>query len=138
MGRISKVLREAEDGHGGKSLLFYCAGCGMAHQVWVGLGPGPRWGWNGDAERPTFTPSVLVTGQDFTAKGEADFEAWHAAGRPKPAPKFESAPLVCHTFVTDGRIQYLSDSTHALAGQTVDLPPFRWGIDDPDEPSEKD
>ena len=25
-------------------------------------------------------------------------------------------------FVTDGRIQYLADSTHALAGQTVDLP----------------
>ena len=29
---------------------------------------------------------------------------------------------VCHTFVTDGRIQFLSDCTHALAGQTVDLP----------------
>jgi hypothetical protein len=28
----------------------------------------------------------------------------------------------CHSFVTDGRIQFLSDSTHALAGQTVDLP----------------
>ena len=119
MGRISKVLREAEDGHGGKSLLFYCAGCGMAHQVWVGLGPGPRWGWNGDAERPTFTPSVLVNGGRLAVDGK-------------------TMPLVCHSFVTDGRIQYLSDSTHALAGQTVDLPPFRWGIDDPDEPSEKD
>jgi hypothetical protein len=25
-------------------------------------------------------------------------------------------------FVTDGRIQFLGDCTHALAGQTVDLP----------------
>ncbi|MNJ76318.1 hypothetical protein D3C77_735750 [compost metagenome] len=29
---------------------------------------------------------------------------------------------VCHSFVTDGRSQYLTDCTHALAGQTVDLP----------------
>jgi hypothetical protein len=29
--------------------------------------------------------------------------------------------LLCHTFVTDGQIQYLGDCTHALAGQTVDL-----------------
>jgi hypothetical protein len=26
--------------------------------------------------------------------------------------------------VTDGRIQFLGDCTHALAGQTVDLLPF--------------
>ena len=31
-------------------------------------------------------------------------------------------PSVCHSFVTDGRIQFLADSNHALAGQTVDLP----------------
>jgi hypothetical protein len=31
-------------------------------------------------------------------------------------------PNVCHSFVTDGRIQFLTDSNHALAGQTVDLP----------------
>ena len=30
--------------------------------------------------------------------------------------------MACHTFVTDGRIQFLGDCTHALAGQTVDLP----------------
>ena len=28
----------------------------------------------------------------------------------------------CHSFVRSGRIEFLSDSTHALAGQTVDLP----------------
>jgi hypothetical protein len=31
-------------------------------------------------------------------------------------------PVVCHSFVTDGRIQFLEDCTHELAGQTVDLP----------------
>jgi len=28
----------------------------------------------------------------------------------------------CHSFVRDGRIEFLSDCTHALKGQTVDLP----------------
>ncbi len=28
----------------------------------------------------------------------------------------------CHTFITDGRIQFLGDCSHKLAGQTVDLP----------------
>lgn len=31
-------------------------------------------------------------------------------------------PSVCHSFVRDGRIQFLSDCTHKLANQTVDLP----------------
>jgi len=61
------------------------------------------WAWSGGAETPTFRPSVLVTydGPD--------------AGQGK-AP-----PAVCHSFVTDGWIEFLPDSTHALAGQRVEL-----------------
>jgi hypothetical protein len=29
---------------------------------------------------------------------------------------------VCHSFVVDGRMQFLSDCTHVMAGQTVDIP----------------
>jgi len=36
----------------------------------------------------------------------------------------DGIPSVCHSFVTDGRIQFLTDCTHALAGQTVDIPDF--------------
>jgi hypothetical protein len=28
----------------------------------------------------------------------------------------------CHTFITDGRVQFLADCTHELARQTLDLP----------------
>lgn len=100
MGQLSALLRDAEGGR----LMFWCPGCDCAHAIAHGDGPGPRWGWNGEAERPTFTPSVLVRydGADAGQDG---------------AP-----PAVCHSFVTDGRIQFLSDCTHALAGQTVDLP----------------
>ena len=29
----------------------------------------------------------------------------------------------CHSFVTDGKIRFLGDSTHKLKGQTVPLTP---------------
>lgn len=102
----------------------------MAHGVGIGAGPGPRWGYNDNPDRPTFTPSVLVS-----------YEMWEpSAADPQVAAKIKSGEIVqqkvnhiCHSFVTDGRIQYLGDSTHHLAGQTIDLPPFRWGEDDPDD-----
>lgn len=57
----------------------------------------PNWSWNGDVDKPTIKPSILTRGGN------------------------EDHPIVCHSFVNDGKIQFLSDSTHELAGQTVDL-----------------
>jgi len=97
--QLSPLLRSSE----GNGLLFWCPGCGHAHRIQHGEGPGPRWQWNGNADKPTFTPSVLVTWSE------------------------PSGPKVCHSFVTDGRIQFLADSTHGLAGKTVDLHVFPGG-----------
>ncbi len=111
MTALSNVLRELVPG----VLSFWCPGCGVSHSIQYGAGPGPRWGWNGHAERPTFTPSVLVrTGR---------------AVDPAFVPMDGDPPEVCHTFVTDGQIQYLGDCTHALAGQTVPMVAFPdgWG-----------
>lgn len=44
-------------------LSFICPGCGFPHQVTIGQGDGPRWDWNHDYVRPTFNPSILVTGK---------------------------------------------------------------------------
>jgi hypothetical protein len=107
MGALSSRLRSVEGG----LVSFWCPGCDCAHAVGVGEGDGARWGYNGNPDAPTFTPSVLVTynGSD----------AGQDRGDGKSAPS-----AVCHSFVTDGRIQFLGDCTHALAGQTVDLPDF--------------
>lgn len=94
---LSRCLASSAEGR----LTFFCNGCDMPHSISVGEGQGPRWTYNGNADSPTFTPSVLVS--------------WTERDQPK----------VCHSFVTDGRIQYLSDCTHSLAGQVVDLPD--WG-----------
>jgi Family of unknown function (DUF6527) len=87
------------------ALAFHCPGCKCHHEVYVrptaNLVTGASWEWNGSMEKPTFTPSLMVS------LGFTD---------PNRSPK------VCHSFVTDGQIKYLSDCTHALAGQTVDLP----------------
>lgn len=101
MSRLSAKLRSAQGGR----LHFYCPGCAAVHGINVGEGPGPRWGWNGNVDRPTFTPSVLVT--------------WSV---PPPREPDDPPDRVCHSFVRDGRIEFLGDCTHALAGQTVDMP----------------
>lgn len=108
----------------GTELLFFCPGCKCAHGVCVTTN---GWGWNGSMESPTFTPSVLVQTTKFTEKGEADYEEWAKAGYPKkPDEKlqFESKPVVCHSFVTDGMIKFLGDCTHELVNQTVPLEEF--------------
>ncbi len=106
MSQISKKLRDWA-GAGSFGFSFYCPGCDHAHTIHTSPG---GWGFNGNLEQPTFTPSVLVT---HAAKPDAseEFKEWRTA-------------RVCHSFVTDGRIQFLSDCTHALAGQTLDLPDF--------------
>lgn len=75
-----------------------CPGCKHAHDVPT---TGPKaWGFNGDMEYPTLTPSVL--------------NRW--------LEENGTARDVCHVFIRDGRIEFLGDCTHALAGQTVDVP----------------
>lgn len=83
--------------------MFRCPGCKSHHLVYVGAGAGPRWEFNGNVDAPTFRPSVLVT-YDGADAGE---EGAH--------------PAVCHSFVTEGRIEFLHDCTHALKGTTVPL-----------------
>lgn len=116
MGALSKILRSVEGG----GLMFWCPGCDGAHMVRIGDGPGPRWGWNGDADRPTFTPSILVRAPRWeppvTAENRADY-----LRAPWTQTRVET---VCHSFVEGGRIRFLSDCTHALAGQVVEIPPW--------------
>lgn len=86
-------------------VIFHCPGCKCEHGVWTSkpAANGAQWSWNGDMVRPTFAPSLLIQ--------------WGGSG-PNDVPR-----RVCHSFVTNGEIQFLTDCTHELAGQTVPLPP---------------
>ena len=112
MAALGTKLRTMEGHHVG----FWCPGCDEMHIVRVAPHP-HAWGFNGNGDAPTFTPSVLVQG---TKRMTDDEHARAMAGEELNLPK-----TVCHSFVTDGCIQFLSDCTHALAGQTVPLPDLR-------------
>jgi hypothetical protein len=105
----AKVYREGDGENAQDYLWFYCVGCQTNHRVPV---TGPRkWNWNGSEEKPTLTPSIKVTWHKTTDAGTARVTDSNG----------NDVMHVCHSFVTEGRIQYLGDCTHELAGQTVDL-----------------
>lgn len=70
-------------------IFFFCPACEYAHKI------NDTWEWNKDLVKPTFSPSILVTGMKR-----------------------------CHSYVRDGKIEYLSDCDHTFAGKTVELEPF--------------
>lgn len=89
----------------GRRCWIWCPGCDMAHAPAIvgedGTAPtGPCWDWNGhDDEHFGIEPSLLV-------------QEWNGPGS------------VCHSFIRDGRWEFLGDSTHALAGKTVPMVPL--------------
>ena len=123
MSALSKLLHQRP----GNRLFFWCPGCKASHQIQHGDGPGERWRWNGDAEKPTFSPSVLVRGirGDMNEAERAAYDdAFEKCGRTSAILSDTRFTTVCHSYVTDGRIQFLSDCTHLLAGQAVPMAEF--------------
>lgn len=111
--------------YGAEEFYIKCPGCKGLHIFTVGYdspadmekakairgdGKAPVWTFNRNLGRPTFQPSMLVTWGGWENK---DSNGRLISNVPKG---------VCHSFVTDGKIQFLNDCTHALKGQTVDLP----------------
>lgn len=90
-----------EVSEGSMKLAYLCPGCRMSHEL--NLGPDkPNWQWDGNAEAPTLHPSVNIN----------------------MAATVTSKSFVCHSWVRNGMIEFLNDSTHALAGKTVPLVEF--------------
>lgn len=118
MAQLGSKLRTVA----GSGLAFWCPGCGSTHVINIGS---PGWTYDGNSERPTFSPSVLVRSGHYATQHAPSTDCWctfnakRAARGQKPSV-FKCS--VCHSFVRDGKIQFLDDCTHALAGQTVDLP----------------
>jgi len=115
MSEVAQVLRGGEVDY----LHFWCPGCDERHQIVTGRpDPGIRWDWDGSLEAPTISPSLLVTGKQWPEEFSFHKPSHHVA---------PGEPIVCHSFIRAGQIEYLSDSTHNLAGQTVPmLPVDQW------------
>jgi hypothetical protein len=96
MSKIKKV-EYIEDGKLYKTqFLYWCLGCGYEHAFSLKENGGYHI-FNMDLENPTVSPSLL---QNFVP------------GK------------LCHSFIIDGKIQYLNDCDHKLAGQIIDIPEY--------------
>lgn len=93
---LSFKLKEAREG-----LLFHwCPACDARHPIYLTPNEeGGVWTWDGNAERPTVKPSIMIRRQG----------------------------LICHYYITDGYVQFCDDSTHMFAGVSVELPDFGRG-----------
>ncbi len=112
------VLKAEADGR----LTFWCPACRDSHTVAAGDGSGPRWKWNGRTDLPTFEPSVLVRAGHYTDRGhQACWCTFYKENPPKPGERVFKC-YRCHSFVTDGKIHFLSDCSHDMKGQTVPIP----------------
>jgi hypothetical protein len=97
-------------------LAFCCPGCAEAdsnsglHMLPVNTTVhSPSWTWDGNLDAPTLEPSILT----------------------KSGPDPALSTSVCHSFVRAGSFEFLADSTHSLAGQTVPMPDLpSWAIED--------
>ena len=102
---MGKKVRSFKDGDGYRGFHFHCPGCDNNHTLYI-EGNGPKWTFNGNEEKPTFSPSVLTKGYLGDEHGDRKNNG------------------VCHSFITDGEIRFLGDCTHDLKGHTVELPDF--------------
>jgi hypothetical protein len=94
----------------------------------IGLGADSTvgWQWNGDRERPTISPSLLVRHQRWEPPVTPEnVERWKA----EPWEQHEVVK-VCHSFVRDGVWEFLPDCTHEYAGLNVPManvtPEWPW------------
>jgi hypothetical protein len=97
----------------GDHAFIYCVGCRGHHSLRIRMPEKPTeqeladlknnvhglWTFNGDLEKPTFRASLLI-------------------GKSWPGHR-------CHSFITEGKIQYLDDCDHELKGKTISLPELR-------------
>jgi len=111
VGAFGPYLRRATDGY-----THWCPACVEPH--WIG----DRWKFNGDRDKPTFAPSVKITGKQIVVENGKWTGEW------KLGPDGKALPYCCHYFLQDGQLRFCSDCTHSYAGKVVGLPPWPPGF----------
>jgi hypothetical protein len=95
-------------------IAHWCPACEELHPFAVAV-PNrskAKWSFDGNVERPTFSPSMNI--------------------RTGPFP--DGHMEICHYFLTRGELRFRPDSTHGLKGQTVPLPDLPTRYLEPESP----
>jgi hypothetical protein len=96
------LFRKMENGSKLHQVAIWCPACNTIHAFDLN-----RWTFNGDYDKPTFSPSMLVNHDDPMTR--------------------------CHSFVKDGSIRFLGDCWHDMKNKTVELEQFPLYDDSDDE-----
>jgi len=126
-----------------RSAWVWCPGCNMVHRFILplegGTVQGKQWDWDGNLEAPTFNPSLLCYScVDMCPTDHKHIVACEVVNcEVRSHAVISESPLVlghhnghvaeqgnCHSFVRNGQWEFLSDSAHTLAGQTVPMVPL--------------
>lgn len=99
--QVSRFLRRAEMGH-----VHWCPACDEMHMI------PDTWAFDGNVEKPTFTPSVKLT-----------------ANYGPLSTKHPPGPYCCHYNLIAGELHFHGDCTHAVRG-VVPLPELPEGYRD--------
>lgn len=101
---MKTILKEVVEGDVRyQALMFVCPGCQKKDPSHTGIlmipvntdAKSPSWHFDGNVNFPTLTPSIITTDGDGH---------------------------VCHAFLKEGVMEFLSDSTHSLANSSVPIP----------------
>ena len=102
--QISQFLKKTDLG-----ISHYCLACRCLHTIPVEKRNENSfvWNWNGNIVAPTFFPEIKIVSKGRKIKNSEG--------------KFTDEET-CHYFLTNGKIKYFTDCTHALKGLTIYLP----------------
>lgn len=114
-------IKEIEISNGHNKLRFICPGCNEEHQITR------SWDFDGNFEQPTISPSIKVTfeySSELNNKKAKEF--FLKKGR---FPTRKELPYdikqICHSYIKNGKIEYLGNCHHKLKNQTIDLPQIK-------------
>lgn len=107
--QVSATLRKTADGYS-----HWCPGCGETHRIPTGAA---GWSFNGNVEKPTFSPSVRLTGKQTVKNDQGGWTGEWVRG-----PDGKALDYCCHYFINDGVIDFQGDCTHAFKGCKEPLP----------------
>lgn len=145
-----------------------CPGCQSMHHFTVEIldsrytrhngSPEPTWSWDGNLEKPTFSPSMLAYSSVHLCKDEHQYAEcdgncdqlghslmwklpdgsletrWYKQSAPEGAVEVKAHDVTghtkapawgnCHSFLTNGVWQFLSDCAHVHAGESMPVIPL--------------
>lgn len=110
MNPVAQVVHVKDGEKTYECLAFICPGCKAMHPNASGFHllpvnsttKTPQWDWDGNLEAPTLSPSILT----------------------KHGTIVDGVPTVCHSYLRAGVFEFLSDCTHSLVGQHVQMVPL--------------